>query len=214
MILAAWFIGFLLEVFGAWLSFRKHKPLFFYLAFRALSDIVTAIILLSAGGDVYGHAAWVAHFIESGLMVWLICYLIAAMANEYLTAVYPGMIAVFLAALCIAIFAHGETLTDKLLDAGISASFFLGIFLLVGLMSKKYHLSRELTLIAWGVCISLASDGMLVGISRFWLNALHFIPVGSLAGLVLWNVAVWRKMAIRIEFAAVDRNPVENIRVM
>jgi hypothetical protein len=201
MIVAAWFIGFILEVSGAALAFQKHKPLFFYLSFCAFAEIVTAVILLSAGGDVYGYAAWVAHFIGSGLMIWLICYLIAAMANEYLKAVYPGMIAVFLAALCIAIFSHGETLTDKLLDTGISASFFLALFLLVGLMSKKYHLNRQLTLIAWAVCISLASDGLIVGLSRFWLNALHFIPLGSLAALVLWNVAVWRKMAIRIEFA-------------
>lgn len=205
MITAAWFIGFLLEVSGAAWAFQKHKPLFFYLAFRAFSDIATGVILLSAGGDVYGYAAWTTHFVESGLMVWLICALIAAMANEYLKAVYPGMIAVFLAALCIAIFSHGETLTDKLLDTGISATFFLALFLLVGLMSKKYHLNRQLTLIAWAVCISLASDGLIVGLSRFWLNALHFIPVGSLAALVLMNVAVWRKMAIRIEFVEAEK---------
>lgn len=201
MITAAWFIGFLLEVSGAAWAFKKHKPLFFYLAFRALADIVTAIVLISASGDSYGNTAWAFHFIEALLAVWLICYLIAAMANEYLKAVYPGMIAVLMAALCIAIFTHGETFTDKLRDTGISASFFLSIFLLVGLLSKKYHLSRELTLIGWAVCLSLAGDGIIIGLSNYRLDALHYIPVGALPALVLWNVAVWRKVAIRIEFA-------------
>lgn len=191
--LAAWFLEFILESAGAALSFRKHKPLFFYLAFRALADIGTFLILLTLGRDAYGIAAWIAHFGQYVLLCWLCCSLLARMMNEERYGAYAAICATLLASVVTLVSSHGETLAQQLLDGAIAADSFLGLALLVGLFSQKALLDRQLMLTAWAICIHLGSEGFIVGMAHVWLKALVWLPVGALVALVVWVGAVWPK---------------------
>jgi hypothetical protein len=188
--LAAWLLEFILESAGATLSFRKQKPLFFYLAFRAVADIGTLFVLLNLGRDAYGVAAWITHFGQYLLLCWLCCSVLARMMNEERYGAYAAILAVLLASGVTFVSSHGETLAQRLLGGAIAADSLLGLALLVGLISQKAILDRQLTLIAWAVCIHLGSDGFLVGLAHVWLSALSWLPVGALAALATWVAAV------------------------
>jgi hypothetical protein len=167
------------------------QSLGFYLAFRALADIGTFLILFTFGPDAYGLAAWIGHFGQYALLCWLCCSLVARMMGERRYGAYAAILAILLALGVVCGSGIGETLKERLLDGGILADSFLGQILLVGLMSKKVNLDRQLTLIAWGVCLHLGWDGLVVGLAHFWLGALAWLPVGAIAALGVFLGAVW-----------------------
>lgn len=191
-----WALEFLLEGLAAYLAFRKSKPLSVYLFFRAIADIATFAILLTSGTHVYSIASWLALAGQYILLCWLCCSLVASMIGERRYGAYAAILAVLLASGVTFVSSQGETIADILLDGGTAADSFLGLALLLGLMSKKVNLSRQLTLTAWGVCIHLGWDGLLVGIAHWWLGALAWLPLGAIAALGVWVWAGWKQQLL------------------
>lgn len=188
--LSLWLAEFLLEAAGSYLAFRKRTfPLAFYLAFRAVSDIATGLIF-SATPTLYPWSYWFARAGAAVLLCWLASSLVAKMMGEGRYGVYGVILCIALAGGVTFFSAHESTLDYQFLTGAAVADGLLGLMLLLGLMDAKVRPDQQTALIAWGVCIHLGTDGLLVGLAHVWLGALAWLPVGAVAALVVWILAM------------------------
>lgn len=190
-----WLAEFLLESSGAALSFRKYKPLFFYLAFRAVSDVAIFLIRYTLGDYAYGWAYWGQQAGAALLLCWLCVAVFAQMVGEDQYGPHATFLCVLGLAATVIGALRANSMAGAILGAAVNADLFLGLAMLVGLMSKKSRLSAEWTAIAWAACIHLGSEGTIRRLAHYDERALAWLPLGALMALGVWIATVWPRKA-------------------
>jgi hypothetical protein len=198
VIYSPWFIELALESLGFMLYFRKNKILRSLLAFLAVSDIITAIIL-STIPRAYAWAYWAQRAGKYFILVLLacsICGMFVAEQDRQAKVGSTAIIAMGTFALVTVAFFMGHSLKDSLLAAEIATNMLLAGIILLAWAGRRADLSAEQKTVTLGFVVLIASDFLFTLLWMRWHGARHFYPLGMIPAYLIWVAGPLRKIKL------------------
>lgn len=189
-----WFAELVLEITGAILTFRNRRDLttlWLYLGFRAFADMVTMGLYCAY------VTSWQFNWAQKAAQYLFLCALAAQICGRLTgerrrgpVAFFGFFIALAVAWVGSALFLTGVDLPVKILGGMCCASMLLGIVILIIRLDAGRSLDAPWTIIMRGLITSLVTNAVLF---FCWNNHLdgarHWIPIGEIAALLMWNYA-------------------------
>jgi hypothetical protein len=192
--LFAWAAEFVLESSGAVLAARRRLTLLsLLLGWRAFADIMTFLIALRWGGNVYGVAFWAAQLVQYALLCALALQIVSKQVKEWrrLGPYLWPVLGLFCAIIGLAVYRAGG-FAARFLDAEIAASGFLGVVIAVGFLSEKERVEWPWGGVAIGLIVAIAGNALCAILWKLWPSAASLYPVPALVSLSAWNIAAIR----------------------